>query len=269
MHTDTATDAATDAGTAIASVPYATLPFTLDDGVSKRAAIGLIVLATDHTIEYEWRQLLDIDGVAFYESRLENAADISAETLAQMDERIAPAVSLIRPGEHMDVIAFGCTSGAMVIGEEQVFARIREARPGIAATTPITGALAGCKALGVQRIALLTPYVRAINDWMGSYIAERGIEIARIGSFEHPNDNEVARIDEASLKDAIVALGEDPTVDAVFVSCTSLRLAAQIPALEAAIGKPVLSSNHAMAWHALRLAGIDEAMPHLGRLFTV
>ena len=259
----------TDTIAARAGVPYARLPFTLDAGISKRAAIGLIVLATDHTIEYEWRRLLDIDGVAFYESRLENAAEISAETLAEMDERIAPAVSLIRPGEPMDVIAFGCTSGAMVIGEEQVFARIREARPGIAATTPITGALAGCKALGVRRIALLTPYVRAINDWMGDYIAARGIDIARIGSFEHANDNEVARIDDASLRRAVVALGEDPDVDAVFVSCTSLRLAALIPALEAAISKPVLSSNYAMAWHALRLAGIDEPMPHLGRLFAV
>ncbi len=111
--------------------------------------------------------------------------------------------------------------------------------------------------------------MRALNDWMGEYIAARGIEIARIGSFEHPNDNEVARIDDASLRRAVVAPGEDPDVDAVFVSCTSLRLAAQIPALEAAIGKPVLSSNYAMAWHALRLAGVDDAMPHLGRLFTV
>jgi maleate isomerase len=260
MNTDTVTTA---------PVPYARLPFAFDTGISSRAAIGLIVLATDHTIEYEWRNMLDIDGVAFYESRIESPIDITPVLLAEMDERIAPSVRLIRPGEHLDVVAFGCTSGAMVIGEEQVFARIREARPDIAATTPITGALAACRALDVKRIALLTPYVREINDWMGAYIAERGVAVVRIGSFEHQNDNEVARIDGASLRAAVLALGEDPNVDAVFVSCTSLRLAAQIPALEAAIGKPVLSSNYAMAWHALRLAGVDDVLPALGRLFTV
>lgn len=37
--------------------------------------------------------------------------------------------------------------------------------------------------------------------------------------------------------------------------------------LEARIGIPVTSSNHAMAWHSLRLAGIDDAMPEAGRLF--
>jgi len=40
-----------------------------------------------------------------------------------------------------------------------------------------------------------------------------------------------------------------------------------IPALEAELGKPVISSNYAMAWHALRLAGVDEKQPELGRLF--
>jgi maleate isomerase len=58
-------------------------------------------------------------------------------------------------------------------------------------------------------------------------------------------------------------------VDAVFVSCTSIRLAETARELEAELGKPVTSSNHAMAWHALRLAGIAEPMPQWGKLYTV
>ena len=39
------------------------IPFTLDKGIAHRAALGLIVLATDHTIEHEWRAMLTgIDG---------------------------------------------------------------------------------------------------------------------------------------------------------------------------------------------------------------
>jgi maleate isomerase len=42
------------------------IPFTLDRGIAHRAALGLIVLATDHTIEHEWRAMLTgIDGLAF------------------------------------------------------------------------------------------------------------------------------------------------------------------------------------------------------------
>src|SRR5690348_5145912 len=231
------------------------IPFTLDEGIGHRAAIGLVVLATDHTIEHEWRQMLRLDGVAFYESRLWNSATINPETLREMEKSLAGAAALIRPGEHLDVLAYGCTSGTMVIGEETVFSRLREARPGIACTSPITGALAGLEALGARRIALLTPYIDRINRMMRDYIEARGIEVPVMGSFNHDNDNEVARISAASLEAAILELGRHEAVDAVFVSCTSMRVAALVERIENALGKPVTSSNHAMAWHALRLAG--------------
>jgi maleate isomerase len=248
---------------------YARFGFSLDAGIASRAAIGLVVLATDHTIEYEWRHMLALDGVAFYESRVANSAEITPETLAEMDGRIAPGVELIRPGEHLDVVAFGCTSASMVLGEERVFERIREARPGIACTTPITAARVALGALGARGVALLTPYERPINEAMARYLRERGVDIVRMGSFEHRDDNEVARIDRASLEQAVAGLASDPAVDAVFVSCTSLRLADAIAGLETRLGKPVLSSNHALAWHALRLAGVHDTLPQFGRLFTV
>ena len=183
--------------------------------------------------------------------------------------RIAPAVALIRPAERIDVVAFGCTSASMVIGEEKVFARIREARPGVACTTPITAAFAALRALGVQRAGLLTPYVRSINDYMRDYIEARGVGVTRMASFEHMNDNEVARIDAVSLRAAVERLAQNPDVDAVFVSCTSLRIAGLVPELEARTSKPVISSNFAMAWHALRLAGVEDCEPHLGKLFAL
>jgi hypothetical protein len=52
------------------------LPHRLDDGIASRAAIGVIVLATDQTMEHEFRRLLDLPGVAFYESRILNEAAI-------------------------------------------------------------------------------------------------------------------------------------------------------------------------------------------------
>ena len=108
------------------------LPHRLDAGLASRAAIGLIVIATDQTMEHEFRRLLDLPGVAFYESRLLNEAAITPATLAAMETRLTQATEVILPGLPLDVIAFGCTSASMVIGEEQVFARIRAARPGVA-----------------------------------------------------------------------------------------------------------------------------------------
>jgi maleate isomerase len=256
-----------DAPTDTLLVNRRNLPFTLDGGIAQRAAIGLVVLATDQTIEHEWRQMLHLDGVAFYESRIYNSPTITPETLAEMEGGIAAAAALIKPGIPLDALAYGCTSGAMVIGEDRVFALLREAWPDKPCTTPITAALAGLRALGARRIALLTPYIDEINQSMRRYIEARDITVAAMGSFNNGNDNEVARISAASLEAAILELGSQNSVDAVFIACTSLRVASLIERAEARIGKPVTSSNHAMAWHALRLAGYADAVPGFGRLF--
>ena len=169
------------------------LPHRLDGGIAARAAIGLIVLATDQTIEHEFRRLLDLPGVALYESRILNDARITPETLAAMEARLVEAAGLILPGLPLDVVAFGCTSASMVIGEERVFERLREARPGIACTTPITAALAAFHALGVRRLALLTPYRDDINRFMRDYIEARGVAVPVLGSFNEEDDRRAAR----------------------------------------------------------------------------
>src|SRR5882762_8523437 len=80
------------------------LPFALDAGIAARAAIGLVVLATDQTLEHELRALLRLDGVAFYESRIHNSPTINPTTLAAMERELTGAASLILPGSRLDVI---------------------------------------------------------------------------------------------------------------------------------------------------------------------
>ena len=245
------------------------MPHRIDPGIAHQARIGLIVLASDHTIEHEWRRMLDIKGIAVYHSRIANSPTINPETLKAMEAGLTAATDVILPGVPLDVVAYGCTSGAMVIGEDTVAERIRAARPNVAVTTPITGALAAMGALGARRIALLTPYIDRINRMMRGYIEERGIGVPVMGSFNNENDNEVACIAPESLRDAAVELAQEKSVDAVFVACTSLRLAAVVEEIEQRSGKPALSSNHAMAWHALRLAGYAKPVAGFGRLFRI
>ncbi|MCP4329072.1 MAG: Asp/Glu racemase [Alphaproteobacteria bacterium] len=240
----------------------------LDPPIGHCAKIGLLVLASDHTVEHEWRLVMNRDGVAVYGARLYNSPTINPETLAAMANEIGKATSLILPGVDLDVVAYGCTSGAMTIGEDRVFELIRAERPGVACTTPITAAQAGFKTLGIERIALLTPYAESVNEMMRAYLEARGIAVPVSGSFSEESDNVAARISQRSIHDAALELGAYDDVDAVFVSCTSLQVNAVAGPAEEALGKPVLSSNLAMAWHALRLGGVDDVIPGYGRLFT-
>ncbi|HUF44275.1 MAG TPA: aspartate/glutamate racemase family protein [Aestuariivirgaceae bacterium] len=246
------------------------LGFETDGGIASRGRIGLIVLATDYTIEHEWRAVFDaVPGVALYQSRIFNDSTITPETLRAMEPRITAAADLILPGSELDVVAYGCTSASMAIGEDKVFDKIRAVRPNARCTTPITGAFAAFRALGARRIGVLTPYRADVNVIVADYIRGRGFEVPVFGSFNEENDGIVARISPASIKAGIEAIAARAEIDAVFVSCTSVRLAQAAAAIEAEIGLPVTSSNHAMAWHALRLAEVEDSLPRFGRLFTL
>ena len=146
-------------------------------------------------------------------------------------------------------------------------ARVHEARPGVPVTGPFTAALTALAAMGARRIALLTPYVDEVNQGMRRAIMAESLDVPVMGSFNLPDDNAVARISEASIEDALVELASDPAVDAAFVACTSLRVCGIVERAEERVGKPITSSNHALAWHCLRLAGIRDEIDGLGRLF--
>ena len=242
----------------------------LDDGISARARLGLIVLATDFTIEYEWRRIMSgLAGVGLYHSRILNSPQITPETLKAMEGDITGAAGLLLPGQPFGVVAYGCTSASMVIGEDKVTRLVQAAHPEAKVTTPVTAARAAFQALGMKRIALLTPYIQSINDLMRGYFEGRGHPVPVMGSYNIMDDGLVARLDADSVKSAALELGRHPDVDGVFVSCTSVRLADVVEELEAELGKPVTSSNHAMAWHTLRLGGIGEAIAGFGRLFRL
>ena len=244
------------------------LPFATDAGIASRARIGLIVLATDFTIEHEYRALLAcLPGVALYQSRIMNSAQITPETLRAMEAGIADAAAVILPGNRLDVIGYGCTSASMVLGEQTVFDRIHSARPEVAATTPITAAFAAFEAFGAKRIGVLTPYRADVNAIVRGYIEKKGYEVPVFGSFNEPDDGIVAAMDSASIENGIDAIMRRHKVDMVFVSCTSVRLMQSAARIERRLGVPVTSSNHAMAWHCLRLAGINDNLPEFGRLF--
>ena len=248
-------------------VDLGVLPCTLDQGIACRAAIGLLVLATDQTMEHEFRHLIRLPGVATYTARLFNDADITPETLGAMRDRIAPAAELILPSLPLDVVAFGCTSASMALGEEEVFRQIHRARPGVSCTTPVTAAFAAFKALAARRIGVLTPYAPEVNAVVRRYLDSHCVQVAAFATFDKRDDREAARITIGSIAAGIVGLARSTRLDAVFVSCTSLRLAESIKAIEAEVGVPVTSSDHALAWHCLRLAGVNDKIEGAGSLF--
>ena len=228
--------------------------------------IGLVALASDPTVEAEFRRMLPADGAQFFVSRVNYANDCRAEQLRAMADRIGDAALLILPGQRLGSIAYGCTSATVAIGPEPLAKIIERARPGTPAATPITGAVEACAALGLERIAVFTPYIDAVNDTIRNFLAERGIEVARLTGLGLTSDYDIGDVPTQTIIEAAKELNGDD-VDGLFLSCTALNTAGLIKPLEQRFGKPVLTSNQCLLWQSLRLAGDRTPINGYGRLF--
>ncbi len=241
------------------------LPFVTDEGFGARARIGLILLETDQTLEVEARAL-SLDGVAFYHSRIQNDAEVNADTLTAMGDRLPAAAALLPRAVGFDAIGYGCTSAATLIGEDSVTAAIQSAHPGVPCSNPVSAAVDAFRALGARTISVLTPYSTAVTAPVVAHFEKNGLVVDAVGSFLESDDLTVARITEASIVEGVRSLGAESSCDAVFVSCTSLRSFGVISDLETELGKPVVSSNSALLWRLLRMAGVNEPIAGLGAL---
>ena len=241
--------------------------YSLDAGAG-RYRIGLIVLSSDHTIERDFMNMRPNDEVTIFASRVHNVNPCTIENLQSMAPLLTEATRLIIPDGSLKVVAYGCTSATVAIGFEAVAERIQEGRPGAIAITPITAALAGFAALDLSRIAVLTPYIDTVSLPMVRFLERHGIAVAGLTSFQIEDDNDMAKIPTDAILEA-AREADRPDAEALFISCTAVRAVECIERIEAALGKPVLSSNQAMFWQALRATGYSAPVPGYGRLLRL
>ena len=242
--------------TSIETYPIET---SLDD-VGAGGRIGLIALATDFNSEQDLRRILP-DDVEIFTHRVLNANPVTIQNLKNMAADISRAAAGILPGERLDAMIYGCTSGAVVNGAERIEELIHERCPGIPVTNPATAALAAFEHFGVSKISILTPYTDTVNRKMLSFFEDAGIDVVNIIGLGFESDSEMTGIPPSEIS-RIAAQVVAAEADLLFISCTAIRAAGVIEDIEQLILKPVVTSNQALIWHSLAL--IDYAKPIVG-----
>ncbi len=230
--------------------------------------VGLLLLATDRASGSDVAAFLP-DGIEAYATRIPMDVVATPETLARLGDHLTEGARLLAPGGPLAAIGFSCTSGTVAVGAERARSKIAAGRPGVPVCTPVEAAVKALDALGTRRIALLTPYLDGPSDLIAGFFAAGGIEIVTRASFKLDGDPEMNRVSRASLIDAGQQLGSHPAAEALFISCTGLRTRHVVEPLEELLGKPVVTSNQALAWDLARTAGVADQPPGRGRLFRV
>lgn len=242
------------------------LPYTLTS--SYPTQLGLVVLQSDETIEMDMRRLLPRD-VELMVSRVPSGTTLDTGMIAAMEGKLTAAAALFPEAVQLAAAGYGCTSASAQIGSARVAELLRAGVSTAHVTEPVSALIAASRALDVQRLGLISPYVANVSDRMRVVLNAAGIAVPLFDSFEEPVEANVVRISEDALRDAAIGMGRQEGCDAVFLSCTNLRTLGVIEEIEDAIGKPVLASNQVLAWHLLRLADVAARIDAPGRLFRL
>jgi maleate isomerase len=242
-----------------ADVPYS------PDPVGPAGRIGLITLATDFNSEDDLRAILPAD-VRLFTTRIENANPVTVENLKSMAADLPRAAKTLLPGYGVDVAIFGCTSGTAVTGSDKIAALINQGIPGTQVTNPLLASELALRAVGAQKIAILTPYLPAVTKSVADSFAAKGFEIIRVMGFGLDTDSDMTALPPSAILEAALKV-DTPDADAVFISCTAIRSAEIVAEAESRLGKPVITSNQALIWHALNLIEYPTPITGFGTLF--
>ena len=227
--------------------------------------VGLITLSTDQTIENDFQNICSNLPVDIFINRIHNKNPLTKENLLKMGEDLASVTKKILPDEKLNTIAYGCTSGTIAIGEDNVKEKILSAKPGSYVTTPVTSAIKAFKLMNIKKIALFTPYPDAVNKTILRYFTKKNIEVSSFASLNLNLDTEFANVDPNYILEISSKL-ETKNADALFISCTALPVLNILDKLEKKIQKPVLSSNQTLIWDTIRSVRYESPIKGYGKL---
>lgn len=238
----------------------------LDAGRHHRARLGFILMSTDLAAEADFFDMAP-EGVGVHITRLKTEDYTTTKTLARHIEHMAEAAARLQPDVKPEVISYHCTSGSIVNGEDRVLREIQRGAPWAQPMCIVTGVVDALREVGAQRLVVGTPYLDEINTAEAKFLLRKGFDVLDIQGLNLETGLEFGRVTPAFWKKFAVGI-DRPDADAIFLSCSGIRVLELAEEIEQATGKPVITSNQAQFWSCLRRAGITDELKGFGQIFS-
>ena len=232
--------------------------------IRPRARLGFIIPSSNRMAEPQFQRHAPA-GVVPHFQRL-RMTQRHAQPLETLMPGITQAAETLADAK-CDAIVLQCTGTAMSGGVEmeQKIIRAMEAATGRPALTAASSLMAAFGALDAHRLVFVSETTQPGHEAKLAYLNEAGLDIIadRAACLE---DSDAYCITPPEFWFEFVRAMRNDRADAYFISCANIHSIDVIEALEAELDRPVVTSNQAALWCALRTAGIADAVPGLGRL---
>ncbi|WP_198021414.1 maleate cis-trans isomerase family protein [Burkholderia sp. WSM2232] len=232
--------------------------------------IGMVVPSLNTIAEDDFRMYCP-PGVAYHVHRLrlrkENGV-VTEESLTRAHLEAVEEAEFLKDMSP-DVIAFNCTGASIAYGKgcDTRLAERMTATLNVPSTNTMIAVKGALRAVGAARILHVCPFGDAFSRIEAQSLADAGLDVHRSVSLNFTDAKVAARMEPMEIVERVLQLIDDGT-ESVFLSCANVRAFEAVPELERTLNMPVVTSNQAMLWGALQLAGWQGSVDGGGRLFA-
>jgi maleate cis-trans isomerase len=230
-----------------------------------RRRIGLLLPSSNTTQEFEFPRVMP-DGITLHVARLPpSAIELSAAVPGSVEEIEIESRKLA--DADVDAIVLSTTAPAIAkgIGYDQELIKRIETVSSKKATTASVAFIQALAALDIKRLSFGAPWSEALNGATAASIAASGRSVVAHSTLGCVSDLEIGLLEEQTAYDMGIAV-DRPDAQAVALAGGNWSTLGIVDRLEAAIGKPVLTTNQVSLWAVLRLAGYHAPVFGWGRL---
>ncbi len=221
--------------------------------------VGLMVPINNTTFEGELLAWLPA-GSTCTTLRIPRGKDLLTPATLPAYKAQALALAERFAGPGIDVVAYGCTAAGFIDGPagDAELARQLATTTGKPVVTTARSMVLALNEAGARNIALVTPYLDAVNVRLKAFLADGGIRVQRFDSFYAATVDELGRIGSAAVAElARKTMGDD--CDALFIACAQLPTRGILDELRREFGRPVLSANWSTTRYAIRAAALQTS----------
>jgi maleate isomerase len=226
--------------------------------------IGLLLPSSNTTQEPEFTRILP-DGVTLHVARLPLRNVDPAATARIVEDIESESRKLADADVDAIVLAATAPSSRNGIGYDQELIKRIETAAGKPATTASTALIQALTTLDTKRLVIAAPWSEAVNATAAAFIEASGFTVLAHRALGHVSNLEIGLLDQQTAYDLATTI-DRPDAQAVMLACGNWLTLGIVDRLEAAIGKPVLTTNQVSLWAVLRLAGYHAPVFGWGRL---
>ena len=222
--------------------------------------VGLLVPSSNTVMEVDFYRNLP-SSVTAHTGRMYMESTTVRGMELMLDEHTIPAARVLAT-VNPDMVVFGCTTAGTLRGDDydiELCRRLTEAT-GAPTISVIQAVKHELKAAGGSTVAILTPYVDALNQQIKASVETDGLQVVAMHGMGITHNFDIAQVQPSQIVQfARGKLGARLSADILFVSCANYQAVSALPRLRELYGRPVVTSTQAALAVVRRTLSLEPA----------